>query len=116
MDKIGGRSGAGQGRCDLARDMPGLAHATDDDAPFAAQDHIKRVQETLIEACGESLDSGGFDAQNFARKIECARRGGNMLIHAAHYNSGSFSSSRQNMCKPGLSPSGQAMKNRKTRP
>jgi hypothetical protein len=35
----------------ILRDVPGFAHAADDDAAFAAQDDIQRVQEIFVEAC-----------------------------------------------------------------
>ena len=55
MHEIGRRAGAGECRSDLARDVPGLADAADDDAAMAVQDESECREEGAVDA----VDQGG---------------------------------------------------------
>jgi hypothetical protein len=79
--KIGRCARAGHGRRNLARDVAGLAHATDDHAAIAGQYDIQRVQEIIIHALCEYLYGGGFYIYDFTRKIEGMRSGCKRCFH-----------------------------------
>ena len=48
--KKGRRAGAGQGRCDLAANVSGFPHSSDDHAPGARQQGLAGVHKPLVKA------------------------------------------------------------------
>ena len=87
MHEISGRAGAGHGRRDLARDVPGLSHAADNDSSLAREDEVQGLQKVIVDALGKCPHSIGFNVQYLTCKVECMRCGGEWFVHAADYNS-----------------------------
>src|SRR5581483_709130 len=75
MDEIGRRSGAGERRGNLARDMSGLAHAAHHDAAGAALDQLDGVEKPAVEALGEGANRVGLYGEHLARELEGRARG-----------------------------------------
>ncbi len=67
MNELRGRSGRGEGRGDLARDMAALAHAGDRDAARSRRQQVDRLGEALIESLDERGQAGDLGAQHPAR-------------------------------------------------
>ena len=63
MHEKRGRAGARQGGGNLVADVTRFAHAGDDDAAAAMQDHFAGILEILIQAFGERDDRLGFGLQ-----------------------------------------------------
>ena len=63
MHEIRRGSGAGHGRRDLARHMPGLAHAADDQPPVTAENEFDRRRELAVYPADQRVDRGSLDAQ-----------------------------------------------------
>ena len=70
MDEKRSRSGGGEGGCHLARDVPRLADADDDDAPGAGEQQIKGAGKACVYALDQLGDCLGFGAQHFPGQIE----------------------------------------------
>ena len=66
----GRRAGGGQRGGDLAGDVPGLAHAADDDAPLAGQHLATGTAETLVQRIAQVLHGIGLDGQHLAGAVE----------------------------------------------
>jgi hypothetical protein len=66
MHEIGRGAGAGEGGGQLARDVAGLADATDDDAPATFQDQRDGGAELRPDAPRQRRDGGRFDFKHLA--------------------------------------------------
>ena len=75
MHEVGRRAGAGECRSDLARDVPGLADAADDDAAMAVQDESECREEGAVDAVDQGGDGIRLDAQDPSGQFERFRRG-----------------------------------------
>ena len=64
-------TGRGERGGNLARDMPALAHAADDDTAGASQQQIDSVGKVAVDAVGQRGDCLRFDLQHLAGKCEC---------------------------------------------
>ena len=84
MKKERRRAGARQRRGDFAADDAGLAHARDDDAPLAFEEHAYRAVEVLVEAIDERQDGRSFGLQDLARERAVGRCLG--LCHSERVN------------------------------
>jgi hypothetical protein len=78
-----GSAGARERGRDLARDMPGLAHAADDHAPPTLKYDAHGFAEALVEAGDQVRDGLGFDLEHVAgdRDRAVVVRPGNGLNH-----------------------------------
>ena len=70
MHEEGRRAGGGQRGGDLAGDVPGFAHAADDDAPLAGQHLATGTAETLVQRIAQVLHGIGLDGQHLAGTVE----------------------------------------------
>jgi len=77
MDRFGemkeGRRGAGrgEGRRDLAPDVPRLAEPADDQLALAGDDQPDRLLERSAEAVGERVECARFVVEDFAPERDC---------------------------------------------
>ena len=70
VDEEGGRAGRGEGRRDLARDMPRLADAGHDDAAARGRDDLDRLGE-----CGAKAAFASFP-ERLLERVEALALGG----------------------------------------
>jgi hypothetical protein len=74
MDEKGRRSGGGERRCDLARDVARLAHAGDDDAALDGADQLggrdKGSPHAVADGGGEGGDPAGFSLTRAQRRFD----------------------------------------------
>src|SRR5574343_1093372 len=75
VDKVCRRPCTGHGGGNLAGDVSGFAHATDDQPPAAIQNQGNGGGKVAIEPRLERLDGSGFDAECLATEIQSAFRG-----------------------------------------
>ena len=73
MKKERRRAGACERRGDLPADDARLAHAGDDDAPLAFEQHPHGAIEALVEAIDERQDGRGLGLQDLARERAVGR-------------------------------------------
>ena len=57
-------TGAGQGGGDLVTDMPGFAHAGDDDAAPAVENHLAGGMESIVDTIDQRGDRLGLGFQH----------------------------------------------------
>ena len=70
VQEQGRRAGARQRGRDLPADDAGFAHARDDDAAAALEEHLNGAFEVAVDALDEAEDGGGLGAEHFSREIE----------------------------------------------
>src|SRR5439155_21407033 len=94
------RSGARESCGDLARDVPGLAHAGDHDASVTAEADPRGLREGGPEPRGQRLDRARFDRERTPRGGDQLRiigkggrcgRGRRVRIHGGDYGTGRVS-------------------------
>ena len=79
VQEKGGRAGARKGRRDLAADVAGLAHAGNDHAAGACEQHPAGLLEIGAQAFHERSDGAGLDPERFAPHLDQALAVGGVI-------------------------------------
>ena len=75
MHKQRRRAGGCQGGGNLARHMPRLAHAGDDDAPAGRRQQVHSAGKPRVQAGGKRLQPGRLGGKHISGDIKVARQG-----------------------------------------
>ncbi len=70
MHKECRRAGACQGRCEFSSNVPGLANATDHNAPLTFQDDLQCLGKRLIKPKSKLLNGARLDVKHAPGEVD----------------------------------------------